>query len=85
MSVREIKFFGGMRSFCSQERFTIELDDEATTKDLRHALLQKFDQLPSFTELLSESAVATSQGILREEDLLPPDQAIAILPPVCGG
>lgn len=82
-----IQLFGPFRQF--QAEPTLELDCPAATTlaDVRVALdAYAHSNWPEYrTSLLRSSAFATASAVLRDDDALPDDGQLAILPPVNGG
>ena len=83
----EVSLFGAFRDYEPTAQVTLEMPDDAQVSDLR-AALQWHAQVhwPAFRPgLLQSSAFACEAGVLREQEPLPTDGRMAVLPPVSGG
>ncbi len=85
--VREVRInlFGGFRQFHDEPAISLEIEPAATVATLRRRIAELFDEDVKARELLKASAFATDQRVLGEDDRIPADQDLALLPPVCGG
>lgn len=83
----ELSLFGVFRSFDPEARIVLEVDDGARIGDLRRALQRHAEGHWSGFKpsLLSSSAFASEQSVLRDGEAVPANGRLAILPPVSGG
>ena len=58
------------------------LSDTDTAASLRHLLIQRY---PAQEQSWKCSRIATATAFLRDEDVLPLDGNLAVIPPVSGG
>ncbi len=79
--------YGACRDLHPEPALRLALPDGATVADLRRALPAHFSAASSAKAhaLISASAFATDQALLRDTDPLPEDGQLSILPPVSGG
>lgn len=83
----ELSLFGAFRDYDPASRVELQLGEGATIADLREAL-RRYAQAhwPAFRPgLLTSSAFASEQSVLRDRDPVPADGRVAVLPPVSGG
>lgn len=78
----QIHLFARAKDLVGQERITVELPAGATVRELRQQLQQTYPQL---TELLARSALALNSEFAQDDDRIPAQADIAVLPPVSGG
>lgn len=83
----ELQLFGAFRAMQTAPVLTLELADGSSVAALRAALNAYGAQhWPNFRSgLLAASAFASDAMVLREQEPLPADGRVAILPPVSGG
>jgi len=81
----QIRLFGGFRQFRPESMLALELDDASTVADLRKHIARVFDDDANALSLLKASAFATDTRVLDEDETVPADADLALLPPVCGG
>ena len=77
-----LKLFAAARQAVDQELLELELADGATITDLKNELVKQFPQFESMREHL---LVAVDAEYAKEDQVLMPDQEVALLPPVSGG
>lgn len=82
-----LKVFGYLREHVPAGTLALELADDARVADLRLALTAHGQaHWPGFrAEGLHACAFASERALLREDEPLPADGQVAILPPVSGG
>ena len=80
-----IKLFGGFRQFRSESVLAVELEAEPTVADLRAQVVRAFGDDDNALSLLKASAFATDTRVLDDDETVPMDADLALLPPVCGG
>lgn len=80
-----IKLFGGFRQFRSESTLVLELESVSTVADLRAQLARVFEDDDNALSLLKASAFATDTRVLDDNESVPVDADLALLPPVCGG
>jgi molybdopterin synthase sulfur carrier subunit len=82
-----VQLFGAFRDLQSQAQVNLELPATARVADVRRALAEhaqaRWPDVPP--GLLSRSAFASESAVLRDEDAVPADGRMAVLPPVSGG
>lgn len=83
----ELALFGAWRDMQATPEVTLEVAAPATVAELRTALQQHAQtHWPGFRPgLLAASVFASAQCVLRDDEALPGDGQIAVLPPVSGG
>lgn len=82
-----VSLFGAFRQCHSEDHIEIDVIEGARIADLRHTL-EVYGQAhwPAFRAgLLRVSSFASDTTLLRDDDFVPTDGRIAILPPVSGG
>lgn len=82
-----LQLFGAFREHVANGVLLLPLAADSRVADLRQALDQHArSHWPGYRPgLLASSAFATASRLLREQDPLPTDTEIAVLPPVSGG
>lgn len=73
--------FGIVKDITGNRTFDIELENGATTNDLKKALNEKFPDFQKLTSL----AVAVNNEYTRDDLVLNENDEIALIPPVSGG
>lgn len=83
----ELALFGAWREMQATPRLMLDVPEPATVASLRAALRQHAQtQWPEFRPgLLAASVFASAQCVLRDDEPLPTDGQVAVLPPVSGG
>ncbi len=83
----EVKLFGAFRDHETESKVILEFAPEARVADVRQGLAAYADaHWPQFSpKLLAASAFASEHAVLREDDPIPADGKMAVLPPVSGG
>lgn len=81
----QVKLFGGFRQFRTESMLTVETDHGSTVADLRKNVARVFADDDNALSLLKASAFATDKRVLDEDESVPDDADLALLPPVCGG
>ncbi|MEJ5207868.1 MAG: MoaD/ThiS family protein [Lysobacteraceae bacterium] len=83
----EVSLFGAFRDHEPGAQVVLELPEGARVAELRAALLDYAQaHWPAFRPgLLQRSAFASETTVLRDNELLPADGRMAVLPPVSGG
>ena len=81
-----VQLFGAFSELDPQRELSVPVEG-AQVIDLRRALRALLqERFPQFRAgLVDYSAFADEQRVLRDNDLLPSDGRVAILPPVSGG
>lgn len=80
-----IKLFGGFRQFRDEAELAVETDHASTVADLRKNVAREFGNDENALSLLNASAFATDKRVLDDDESVPDDADLALLPPVCGG
>jgi len=85
--VREvrIKLFGGFRQHREDPELAVEVAASTTVAALRSKVAQFFEEDAAAQDLLKVSAFATDRRVLDDDENLPMDTELSLLPPVCGG
>lgn len=83
----ELSVYGAFREFVPGGRLALDVANGGTLADLRRAVGEFASaNWPGFRPgLLSASAFASEQAVLRDADAIPADGRVALLPPVSGG
>lgn len=83
----EIQLFGPLREQAQDGRLCLTVPDNCRVRDVRIALAAHVTPLwqESFIGLLTVSAFADEQAILRDDDSIADGARLAVLPPVNGG
>lgn len=83
-----VRLFGTYRDLFGEKEIELELPEKTALGDLREKLGEELIRLnPGLDarELLTRTAIASGNQILKETEALVPGLPIALLPPVCGG
>ncbi|MFO1495766.1 MAG: MoaD/ThiS family protein [Lysobacterales bacterium] len=82
-----LKVFGYLREYVPEGALVLELAEDARVGALRQQLAEHARaHWPGFAvEGLRACAFASEHALLREDEALPADGQLAILPPVSGG
>jgi len=80
-----IQLFGGFRQHSERPELAVEVPPSATVAALKSAVAETFADNPAAQDLLNASAIATDRRVLDENERVPDDEPLALLPPVCGG
>ena len=85
-SAVKIHFFGAFRKYGDHE--TLYLPAGSSVEDLKILLVKHLSgKAPGFSDarLIHDSAIACNDTIVGADHKVQPDEAVCILPPVCGG
>ncbi len=77
-----VRLFARARDLAGADRVAVELPPDATAGDLRRQLAAR---VPALAALLDRSALAVGGEVAEDDQALPADAEIALLPPVSGG
>jgi molybdopterin synthase catalytic subunit len=77
-----VLYFAAAREAAGRDQEEIALSAAATVADLRAALAARH---PALARTLARCRIAVDQEFARDEDPVPPDAEVAVLPPVSGG
>ena len=77
----KILAFGIARDIFGADKIYLEMDENATVKDLKETLEQKYDTLKKIRSYF----VAVDEEYSEENQVLTSESEIAIIPPVSGG
>jgi sulfur-carrier protein len=80
-----VKLFGAFRQFGPETAVELTVPASARVADLRAAFAGHYQGNDNALALLKASAFATDQAVLDDDDELPTNQPLSVLPPVCGG
>ncbi len=80
-----VRLFGAFRQFSPESSVEIRLAAGARVADLRTGFAELFAGNDNALALLKASAFATDQAVLDDNDPVPLEQPLSVLPPVCGG
>lgn len=80
-----IKLFGGFRQFREESSLVLALESANTVAELRSQVARVFGDDDNALSLLKASAFATDNRVLDDDEEVPFDADLALLPPVCGG
>ena len=83
----ELRLFGAFRDYDPSALVHLEVADDARIADVRAALdAHGRAQWAGFQPvLLQRSALASDEAVLRDDEPVPHDGRMAVLPPVSGG
>ena len=83
----QLRLFGACRDLHPEPVLQFTLADGSRIADLRRALPAQFTHADSgrAAALIAASAFASDEELLRDNDPLPADGRVAIMPPVSGG
>lgn len=86
-TVREldVRLFGAFRQFHPEAVLTVEIPPDTTVATLRERVALRFDDDANAKMLLKASAFATDRRVLEDNEAVPEEAELALLPPVCGG
>ncbi|RMH93787.1 thiamine biosynthesis protein ThiS [Lysobacter pythonis] len=87
MNAIELQLFGVFRSWEPTARLRLPLAAGARIGEVRAALAEyaAAHWPPLAHDVLAQSAFADASRVLRDDDAVPHDGALAVLPPVNGG
>jgi molybdopterin converting factor small subunit len=77
-----VRLFARAKDLAGFDRIVLDLPAIATAADLRRQLATS---VPALTALLERSALAIGGEFANDDQLVPADAEIALLPPVSGG
>ena len=77
-----VHFYAGLRELAQVASLSMEWHPGMTVTILRQLISQ---QLPGVTTLLERSSIAVNDLVVTDEDIVPDEVDIALLPPVSGG
>ncbi len=77
-----VKMFAAARDAVGQDVVELELDQDATVKELRSTLLSDY---PSLEPLLAQTLFAIDAEYVTDDMVISKDADIACIPPVSGG
>ena len=77
-----VRLFARAKDLAGADAVEVDLPAGATVGDLRRRLAE---DRPALASLLGRSAVADNDEFANDDLVLPPDAAVALLPPVSGG
>ncbi|MCL6453225.1 MAG: molybdenum cofactor biosynthesis protein MoaE [Alicyclobacillus sp.] len=78
-----VRLFAGLAERFETRSLSLPLDaPELTVAELQHALLERF---PDAADDIRSALVALNQAYAKADDLVHPDDEIALIPPVGGG
>jgi molybdopterin synthase catalytic subunit/molybdopterin synthase sulfur carrier subunit len=80
-----IQLFGGFRQHSERPELAVEVPPSATVAALKREVAKAFADNPAAQDLLNASAIATDRRVLADDERVPDDEPLALLPPVCGG
>lgn len=81
----QVKLFGAFRQFHREPVLTLEVPPDTMVAHVRERVALMFDEDANAKMLLKASAFATDRRVLEENEAVPEDTELALLPPVCGG
>lgn len=77
-----VRLFARARDLAGSDTVAISLNENGTVADIRAALTEKF---PMLQPLLPRCAVAIDSDFATDQQIVPPNAVLAIIPPVSGG
>jgi sulfur-carrier protein len=77
-----VKLFARARDLAGADQVEVSLPDGGTVADLRRVLSES---TPALAGLLPRCAVAVEGDFARDEQVIPAQAEVAVLPPVSGG
>jgi molybdopterin converting factor subunit 1 len=80
--ILKVQLFARAKDLAGSNRIAVDLADGATVADLRSALAAS---QPRLAPILDQSAIAVNSEFADAQQLLNPNDDIALLPPVSGG
>lgn len=80
----DVRLFGAFRQYGRGALIPVTVAPAATVAALRQALAARLAD-DNARSLLDASVFATDEAVLQEQEPVPMDREISILPPVCGG
>ena len=87
MITLQVALFGALRQFSSEASIPLQCPPQATVGEVRQAILAyaQAHWPASALALIAVSAFASEQAVLREDQGIPENSQLALLPPVSGG
>ena len=83
-----IQFCGILKEYAQQEQIQITIESKILAKDLKQRIISCFQNSPklsAITTVVESSVLSDDFQILNDDFSLTSEQALALLPPVCGG
>ncbi len=78
----KVLLFAQARQIADADSVSIEMKNESTVGELRHAVAQQF---PDLAALVSRSSFSVQHQYAIDTDVIPSGAEIALIPPVSGG
>jgi molybdopterin converting factor subunit 1 len=77
-----VQLFAGARDIAAAASLTVELSAVATVRTLKSQLIAS---CPRLERLIDRSSIAVNDEYARDDDVVPDNATIALIPPVSGG
>ena len=85
----QIELFGASREFSDQNYLELNIENDATIKDIRKKiidyLIKNFDGNENFIKIVNSSAFCLNNNIISDNYKITNNEKIAIIPPIGGG
>lgn len=78
----QVRLFAGMRQQMGVDVVKLELPSRASVADLRAEMSRQYTQLDP---MLTRARIAVDERYVDDDHIIPPDAAVACIPPVSGG
>jgi molybdenum cofactor cytidylyltransferase len=78
----QVRLFAAAREICGRSQLDVALPADSTVADLKQALARCE---PRLAPILDTALIAINEVYASDRDLVPPEGAIALIPPVSGG
>ena len=77
-----VKLFAAARQYCGCDDVTVELDEDATVRDLRASLAADY---PALDAIIPASMIAINHDYAADDRKIDTNAELALIPPVSGG
>lgn len=77
-----VRLFARARDLAAADKLEVDVPPGATVAELRRQIAEHY---PALAGLLARSALAVNEEFAADEQTLPADAEVALLPPVSGG
>ncbi len=80
--IYQVQLFARAREIAAANKVAVELAPRASVRDLRRRLSAS---CPGLEPLIARSSIAVNDEYAQDDDVLPENATVALIPPVSGG